>query len=92
MNIHSFFKECEQHFPELKDGIKRREVLADGLSQHDAPILDIPVEELHRLYLELFMNIATDEGLAKLSEQSTPETRYDSAVAWKAINAINEIL
>lgn len=76
MKLHDLFKALESEIPELAEGTRKREALADNCAQLDAPILKKPVDELRKLYLELFMNIATDELLVKCSAQSTAQQRW----------------
>lgn len=74
--LHKAFNEAAKVIPELKDGIKKRKVLAENCASLDAPILKKPYNQLRKLYLELFLNIATDDLLVKCSAQSTAEQRW----------------
>lgn len=83
MKLSSFFELCAAEFPELEAGVNKRKQQADKYAELDAVALVKPVDELKPLYLELFLNMCTDQGLSRL-ESASPEARHSSALALAA--------
>jgi hypothetical protein len=73
MTLTQFFNEASKEFPELKTGIERREIMAKNLARKDGILLNRNSDELEPVYLDLLLNVCTEEMLIKIRDMEPKE-------------------